>query len=66
MVAGSFSKKVHPPSSNGLPPLVEAWRQSNPHIVMLWWDVDHAAMEAVKYHSTVKTHGILFSYSCSS
>ena len=45
-----------------LPPLVEAWRQSNPHIVMLWWDVDHAAMEAVKYHSTVKTHGILFSY----
>jgi len=44
-----------------LPPLVEAWRQSNPHIVALWWDVDHAAMEAVRYHSAVKTHGILFS-----
>ena len=43
-------------------PLVEAWRQSNPHIVTLWWDVDHAAMEAVKLHSSAKTHGLLFSY----
>lgn len=45
-----------------LPPLVDAWRQSNPNIVRLWWDVDRAAMDAVKFHSTVKTHGILFSY----
>lgn len=45
-----------------LPPLVEAWRQSNPRIVQLWWDVDHAAMEAVKYHRASKTHGILFTY----
>ena len=45
-----------------LPPLVEAWRQSNPNIVKLWWDVDRAAMEAVKYHHASKTHGILFAY----
>lgn len=27
-----------------LPPLVDAWRQSNPHIVKFWWDVDKAAI----------------------
>jgi len=45
-----------------LPPLVDAWRQSNPRIVAFWWDVDRAAMEAVKYHHATKTHGILFTY----
>ena len=43
-----------------LPQLVDAWRQSNPRIVAFWWDVDRAAMEAVKYHHATKTHGILF------
>lgn len=45
-----------------LPPLVDAWRQSNPHIVKFWWDVDKAAMEAVRYKHTNSTHGIGFSY----
>ena len=45
-----------------LPQLVDAWRQSNPRIVAFWWDVDRAAMEAVKYHHAIKTHGILFTY----
>lgn len=40
-----------------LPLLVDAWRQSNPRIVAFWWDVDRAAMEAVKYHHATKTHG---------
>lgn len=31
-----------------LQPLVTAWRSSNPKIVRLWWDVDRAAMSAVK------------------
>lgn len=44
-----------------LPPLVDAWRQSNPHIVKFWWDVDKAAMEAVRYKHTNSTHGISFS-----
>ena len=30
-----------------LPPLVDAWRQSNPNIVKFWWDVDRAVMEAL-------------------
>ena len=49
-------------SEEELPQLVDAWRQSNLNIVKLWWDVDRAAMEAVKFHHTTKTHGILFSY----
>jgi DNA polymerase len=44
-----------------LPPLVNAWRQSNPNIVKFWWDVDHAAIEAVQRKSTTKTHGLVFS-----
>ena len=49
-------------SEDELLQLVDAWRQSNPKIVSFWWDVDRAAMEAVKFHHTTKTHGILFSY----
>ncbi|UZT81459.1 DNA polymerase [Caproicibacterium sp. BJN0003] len=43
-----------------LPPLVDAWRQSNPRIVKFWWDVDRAAMEAVRHKHTNETHGIVF------
>lgn len=45
-----------------LPQLVDAWRQSNPRIVSFWWDVDRAAMEAVKFRHNSETHGIAFSY----
>lgn len=45
-----------------LPPLVDAWRQSNPNITKLWWDVDRAATEAVRYKRKSETHGILFEY----
>ena len=41
-------------------PLVKAWRESNPNIVKLWWDVDTAAMEAVSNKTAVTTHGIRF------
>lgn len=43
-----------------LPPLVDAWRQSNPRIVKFWWAVDRAAMEAVRHKHTNETHGIVF------
>lgn len=43
-----------------LPLLVNAWRQANPHIVKFWWDVDRAAMEAVRNKRTTSTHGISF------
>mgnify|MGYP000908865884 FL=1 len=44
-----------------LPLLVDAWRQSNPNIVKLWWDVDRAAIEAVRNKHANSTHGIGFS-----
>ena len=49
-------------SERELQPLVDAWRQANPKIVKLWWDVDHAAIEAVCHRHTQVTHGISFSY----
>ena len=44
-----------------LPPLVDAWRQSNPRITELWWDVDRAVMETVRFKHETETHGIAFS-----
>ena len=47
---------------NELKPLVDVWRQSNPNIVQLWWDVDKVVKEAVKDRISTNTHGIRFSY----
>lgn len=44
-----------------LAPLVDAWRKTNPEIVKFWWDVDRAAMDAVRNKHTNMTHGITFS-----
>lgn len=44
-----------------LPDLVSAWRNSNPHIVRFWWDVDSAVKKAIKEKTTQSTHGIWFS-----
>lgn len=43
-----------------LQPLVDAWRESNPHIVQFWWDVDNAVKNVVKLHNKAETHGIKF------
>lgn len=48
-------------SEDELPPLVDAWRQTNPKIVKFWWDVDRAVMEAVKYKHTTSSYGLTFS-----
>lgn len=45
-----------------LQPLVTAWRNSNPHIVKLWWDVDRAAKECISTKKATRTHGIVFTY----
>ena len=45
-----------------LQPLVDAWRESNPYIVQLWWDVDAAVKTVVSMHTTAETHGIKFSW----
>lgn len=44
-----------------LPPLVDAWRQTNPNIIKFWWDVGRAVMEAVKYKHTTSSYGLTFS-----
>lgn len=35
-------------SEEELPTLVSQWREANPHITKLWWDVDAAAMTAFR------------------
>lgn len=45
-----------------LKPLVDAWRQSNPHIVKLWWDVDKAASTCVRERISTEAYGIRFYY----
>ena len=45
-----------------LRPLVSAWRSANPNIVRFWWDVDRAAMKAVRDRTVTETHGIRFGY----
>ena len=45
-----------------LRPLVSAWRSANPNIVSFWWDVDRAAMTAVRDRTVTETHGIRFGY----
>lgn len=45
-----------------LPPLVAAWRTTNPHIVKLWWDIDRATKKCVKEHVSTEAHGIRFKY----
>ncbi len=44
-----------------LPPLVSAWRQSNPKIVQFWWAVDRAVMDAVTKKTTTHAYGLVFS-----
>lgn len=45
-----------------LKPLVYAWRNANPNIVRLWWDVDGAVKETVKERSRTETYRIRFEY----
>ena len=42
--------------------LVTDWRTASPHIVQLWWDVENAAIKAVRDKTETETHGIHFSY----
>jgi len=45
-----------------LKPLVDAWRDSNPNITQLWWDVDEAVKETVADKVPTETHGLRFMY----
>lgn len=45
-----------------LKPLVDAWRDANPNITQLWWDVDEAVKKTVSLKVPTGTHGIRFVY----
>ncbi|MED9970275.1 MAG: DNA polymerase [Ruminococcus sp.] len=45
-----------------LKPLVDMWRNSNPRITKLWWDIDKAAKDCIKERKPAEAHGIRFSY----
>ena len=45
-----------------LQPLVDSWREANPNIVQLWWEVDRAVKECIKKRMPTETHGIRFDY----
>ena len=45
-----------------LQPLVDSWREANPNIVQLWWEVDRAAKECIQNRMQTEAHGIRFEY----
>lgn len=49
-------------SDSELKQIVTDWRNASPHIVQLWWDVESAAVNAVRNKTQTETHGIKFSY----
>ena len=45
-----------------LQPLVNAWRDANPMITMLWWDIDRAVKTTVKQRIHTEVHCLKFDY----
>lgn len=45
-----------------LRPLVQAWRNANPHIVEFWWKVDAAAISAIKEKIPIQIGRVTFEY----
>ena len=43
-----------------LPEIVSRWRQANPHIAKLWYEVEEAALSAVRGDGDQRTHGLTF------
>lgn len=42
--------------------LIDNWRSANSRIVKFWWEVDKAAIGAVRNRTRTNTHGIIFTY----
>ena len=43
-----------------LQPLVKLWRESNPHIVQYWWNVDNAVKKTIKTHEPTQVGCVSF------
>lgn len=48
-------------AENELKPIVDAWRQANPHIVQLWADVEEAAIAAITSRQPIRLRNLRFS-----
>jgi DNA polymerase len=42
--------------------IISSWRDSNPHIVRMWWDVDKAAKNVIATHIPCSCYGLTISY----
>lgn len=45
-----------------LQPLVNAWRNANPMITALWWDIDRAVKTTVREHIPTEVAGLKFTF----
>lgn len=45
-----------------LQPLVNAWRNANPMITALWWDIDRAVKTTMREHIPTEVAGLKFTY----
>ena len=45
-----------------LQPLVNAWRNANPMITALWWDIDRAVKTTIREHIPTEVAGLKFTY----
>lgn len=45
-----------------LQPLVNAWRNANPMITALWWDIDRVVKTTVREHIPTEVAGLKFTY----
>lgn len=42
--------------------IIDKWRETNPNIIKLWWEVDKAAKNVITNKSTLMCYGLKFSY----
>lgn len=47
---------------NELKGIIDKWREANPNIIKLWWEVDKAAKNVITNKSTLMCYGLKFSY----
>lgn len=47
---------------NELKGIIDKWREANPNIIKLWWEVDKIAKNVITNKSTLMCYGLKFSY----
>lgn len=47
---------------NELKGIIDKWREANPNIIKLWWEVDKTAKNVITNKSTLVCYGLKFSY----